>query len=267
MVAYRQHRRSFDGFTLIELVMVVAIASLLVTAGAVAARRLMKTELRSAASRTAATIQFAFDRAAMNGAYYRLAFNLDQGEIWLEESEDRVSLRQGDEQQTTTEKKSSTEKSSASKMPSLSALGLGGGNEDESSEEDVAPTIDLEGFKKQHEEDLKPVESAKAHFQPYRGVGAEKKLKFHKRVHIESVMTPRLEEPVTKGTAYLYFFPQGHAEPAIVRLKSDEEAFFSIVLHPLTGQAKIYPCAYRIPEEFGEQDDLSSNTRRGDPCE
>jgi general secretion pathway protein H len=78
-------------------------------------------------------------------------------------------------------------------------------------------------------------------------------------------MTARLSEPVEKGTAYIYFFPQGHAEPAIVHFVDRSEDYYSIVLHPLTGQARIYPCEYKIPKDFDVSDDKRVRSGK-DPC-
>jgi general secretion pathway protein H len=48
-------------------------------------------------------------------------------------------------------------------------------------------------------------------------------------------------DPVTSGRAYIYFFPLGQTEPAIVTLAdSSGETIYSLVVHPLTGRVKVY---------------------------
>jgi hypothetical protein len=69
-----------------------------------------------------------------------------------------------------------------------------------------------------------------------------------------------------KGVAYVYFFPQGTAEPAIIHFVDDDEAFYSVVLRPLTGDAKVYPCMYRIPPDFGSEDTKRSRSGLRDSC-
>ena len=55
------------------------------------------------------------------------------------------------------------------------------------------------------------------------------------------VFTPRVAEPVTKGRAYIYFFPLGQTEPAIVHLSdATQETVYSLVVHPITGRVRIY---------------------------
>ena len=41
-------------------------------------------------------------------------------------------------------------------------------------------------------------------------------IKFKSGVRVSSVITARMTEPADKGIAWVYFFPQGHAEPAII---------------------------------------------------
>ena len=73
-------------------------------------------------------------------------------------------------------------------------------------------------------------------------------------------------KPAVSGMAYVYFFPQGHSEPAIVHLMDKDEEYYSVVLHPLTGRAKVYACRYKVPEAFGVSDDKRDSSDK-DPCE
>ena len=52
------------------------------------------------------------------------------------------------------------------------------------------------------------------------------------------VYTPRQREPYKKGKAYLYFFPDGHTERAIVRLSQDDD-FYTLLVSPLTGRVDV----------------------------
>ena len=65
------------------------------------------------------------------------------------------------------------------------------------------------------------------------------------------MFTPRQREPYRKGRAYLYFFPDGHTERAIVRL-NDGDDFYSLVVHPLTGRVEVMSGKVDIPRDFGE---------------
>jgi general secretion pathway protein H len=50
-----------------------------------------------------------------------------------------------------------------------------------------------------------------------------------------------MTEPLTRGRAYLYFYPLGQTEPAIITLTDQTgESVYSLVVHPITGKVKIY---------------------------
>src|SRR4029077_20533336 len=62
-----------------------------------------------------------------------------------------------------------------------------------------------------------------------------------KKTKIQSVFTPRVTEPLTSGRAYVYFFPLGQTEPAIITMSNPEgDTVFSLVGHPITGRVRIY---------------------------
>ena len=149
-----------------------------------------------------------------------------------------------------------SQKPEAPRGPKL-PLGLGAGAEGEDGA-DEAP-FDVQALIRGYEKQIKPLKRRKARFNRLRALGA-REVKLKGQIFIDAVMTPRHEEPVDKGMAYVYFFPQGHAEPAIIHIKNKSDEYYSVVMHPLTGQARIYNCRYRFPEEFGK-DDLERRKR------
>ena len=57
---------------------------------------------------------------------------------------------------------------------------------------------------------------------------------------IADVYTPRLADPLDAGQGFIYFFPLGMTEAAIVHITDKKrEAFYSLVVHPLTGRVQI----------------------------
>ena len=145
---------------MIEIMVVVAIIGLMMGAVTLTVRNVGRSRLRSAASRTAATLRFAFDRATMTGNYLRLVLDLDKGEIWLEISEDRVSLGKGREQHHTTDERDVEAKSSGTRRPT--PLLFGADDEDD----EAAFGIDKQELKRLYERDLAPVARPKALFKP-----------------------------------------------------------------------------------------------------
>ncbi len=269
-----------------ELMVVVAIIGLLILGTTLAFNNILKSNLRSAASRTASSMRYAFDRAMMTGRYIRLAMDLEKGEIWLEGSEDRVALKIGkahaedeedEEKEGSSEKSKPAKKKKAKSNPMLSFFGLGGGDEEDSAEDaDAQESMiaeDMQALVKDWEEDQAPVGSAKPQFTVLKDwrMKKKKKITFNAKVSIVDVTTPRTVEPVEEGRAYVYFFPQGHSEPAIVHFvdrkkgeePDDDDQYYSVVLHPLTGEAKVYPCFYEIPSDFGASDDKKERPKHG----
>jgi hypothetical protein len=251
------------------MMVVVTIIGLLLAAAALSLHNVLRSDLRSGASRTAGAMRFAFDRATMTGKIIRLAFDIEKGEIWLEGSEDRMGLRRGADQRATSGDKGKGEaapvkRKKKSPMLDFFAPPVEEGAGSEGGDDLEAPGIVAEELVQDWEADQQPVQRARARFEKLKGM-MTKKIKLARGVEVDALITPRMEEPVVEGTGYVYFFPQGHAEPAIIHLVNTDEEYYSVVLHPLTGLARVYPCMYRIPEDFGVSDDKRERSSR-DPC-
>ncbi len=272
-----------SGLTIMELAVVVGLVGLMAVGASLGVSAITKADLRSGASKTAASLRYAFDRATMTGSYMRLAFDLKTGRIWAEHSEDMITLRSGRDQHVMSDedkaakaeeaKEEAEEGGAPASKPNksnaaMALLGLGGSEEeDEDDDEDseASSGIDIYSLTKTWHDDMKPVERPKASFKRLQSIVA-KRFKMARGIKIASVITPRMKKAATEGMAYVYFFPQGHAEPAIIHLVDKDEFYYSVVLHPLTGRAKIYSCRYKVPEEFGVSDDKREGGS-GDPCE
>jgi general secretion pathway protein H len=78
-------------------------------------------------------------------------------------------------------------------------------------------------------------------------------------VEIVQVRTEHDEEALREGRAYIYFWPGGTTERAIVQLKKagDKEAALTVTLSPLTGRAKIEKGAVDFPEPRGFDEEYS----------
>jgi len=56
---------------------------------------------------------------------------------------------------------------------------------------------------------------------------------------IGSVETPNTPQPLTSGTAYVYFTPEGMVERAIIQVTNRKEMTWSLIFNPITGHADI----------------------------
>jgi general secretion pathway protein H len=233
------------GFTLIELLVALAIVALL-TGGAVRGfRSLAKSDLRAGTAHLSGAIRYLFDRASTTGKYHRLVLDLNEGRYWAEISDDKFYVpreaesqfdrrrREEDEAQQDQDERRKAEK----REQTMSGTEYSGGFDPSKIEAgDFRPKrARFAAFK---ETALRPVTLKKG------------------SIKIAGVYTPRMTDEVVAGRAYIYFFPMGQTEPAIVHL-SDEtgETFYSIVVHPITGRTRIYNEYVRPPNgvEFDDE--------------
>lgn len=85
-------RRAQAGYTIVELMVALAIIGAMFGGAVMGFRSLVRSELRSQASKLAAAIRYSYDRALSTGSFYRLHFDLDAQTYRLERSETRVLI-------------------------------------------------------------------------------------------------------------------------------------------------------------------------------
>ena len=236
MAARRQ--RGAAGFSLIEIMMVLAIISVVSAGTIVGFRSLIKSELRGSASKLAAAIRYSYDRAISTGAYYRLHLNLDDQTYQLERSETRVLLWNSED-------------------AAKNGRGRDRDVEDRKAEEDErrsqssAQAGDL----------LKPPSPRRPKFAQYKD-STLPKVKLNK-IKIIDLFTPRQPEAYKAGHAYLHFFPDGHTERAIIHLGTDagDDDQYTLRVYGLTGRVEILPGRVPPPPDFDPVD----SGQRGSP--
>jgi general secretion pathway protein H len=234
------------GFTLLEIMVVIAIGALIMGSAVRGFRSLAKSDLRAGTAHLSGAIRYLFDRASTTGKYHRLVLDLNDGRYWAEVSDDRFYIpheaesdrerRKREEEDT---KGDQEEKAKAEKMMDRGGSGSS-----------YSGTFDMG---KLEAGDFRP---KRARF----GAFKETALKpvAMKNVKITGVYTPRMTDEITAGRAHIYFFPMGQAEPAIVHLSDPKgEAQYSIVVHPITGRVKIYD--YFVKPPFRDEYDDAGN--------
>jgi general secretion pathway protein H len=224
-------RSSGGGFTLIELIVVLAIVALAGTLGIGGLRSLRRADLRSASAHLSGAIRYLFDRASTTGKVHRLVLDFNDGKYWAEVSDDLFFMPH--EVETERELRRREDKEAAQ-------------DEDTRRKIDERARMQANGNVLSQSSSYDPSKLDIGDFQPKRArFAAFKDLALKpvplKKVKLRSVYTPRVLDPVTSGRAYVYFFPLGQTEPAIVTLTDKDEAtFYSLVVHPLTGRVQIY---------------------------
>lgn len=218
------------GFSLIELLIVLTIVAIVSGAVVVSFRSLRRATARSAAGRLGAAIRYTYDRAVTTGSYYRLVFDLGEQQYWAERSEARFFIGRDKERM---------------------AGGKGLADEDEAEREkkrkadaERQPTMQGPGAQAL----LPPPEPQRARFESFRDANLPKVTLRGARVR--DLWTRRQKEPYTEGRAYLYFFPDGHTERALIHMADEDGDVYSLVVHPLTGRVEMKPGDVEMDHDF-----------------
>jgi len=224
-------RASDRGFTLVEVLIVVTIAAVLSALAIKGLRSLRKADLREASAQLSGAMRYLFDRASTTGKIHRIVIDMETGTYWAEVSDDRfyipreetVEQLQAREDKEAAEDEEAAQKRERAAREAESGKSAGANSSFDLSKLEVA--------------DFRP---KRARFASFKDL-ALKPVKL-KKAKVRSVYTPRVTEPLTSGRAYVYFFPLGQTEPAIITLTDPEsdDTIYSLVVHPITGRVRIY---------------------------
>ena len=202
--------RAQAGFTLLELLVVVAIAGLLVGLLASTFGQVSSAELRTQSNKVASLMRQCFSYAVSHGKYVRLIIDMSSSQLSVEATSDPVFL--------------SKNKRESGEDPN--ALSEEQEERNEKAKEEGRPLIKRAAFNKE---------------------AAMPELKLTKGVRVVGVFTPNQEDVFREGKAYVHFFPNGFAEPALVYVSNKNErgsgVTYSLALAPLTG---------KVTRSFGE---------------
>jgi general secretion pathway protein H len=229
-------RRASSGFTLIEVMVAMMVIALIATIGVKGFRTVTKGSLREGSSHLAGAIRFLFDRASITGKYHRLVIDLNEGRYWAEVSDDRFyapNQAESEPDRRKREEKEDAVEDEERKRQEKQRL-LYGSSSSSSSSGSSSSSFDMS---KMEVGEFRP---RRARFAAFKET-ALKPVTLKKEVRIKSVYTPRMTDPVTAGRVYLYFYPLGQTEPAVITLTDKAgDSVFSLVVHPITGKVKIY---------------------------
>jgi prepilin-type N-terminal cleavage/methylation domain-containing protein len=215
-------RAGESGFTLIELIIVASLFALLVAILVPSVSNITGADHKYACTQLAGTIRFTYDLAARKSTAFRVVIDLDEHAYWVESSSDRFLL--------------SREKTEVDD-------GMLASEEDEDSDRSrrFVTRSFIEGG-----DMWEP--KKRARFTSFAGQ-LTKKIRLPKDIYFQDVWVAHQEDRVTSGLAYLYSFPTGMTEQALIHVIEENEDVYSLQVDALTGSVKILPHYVEIPEE------------------
>jgi len=221
--------RTNRGFTLIEVILVVAIIAVVVTGATFGLGAISRTRLRSSAFRVMSAARFAYNRSLTQGTTTRLRFDLEKNTMAIEETYTPVTLATNEQL--------------------------------ESDEGQAVDPWDLARTRLQ--EPLSPV-TPTSPFQPISNQSGKVLDRYSTKpvgddISVHALITPHESDTRTDGEGSVYFFPGGVTEHAVIQLSDSSDTVYSVEIHPLTGNARIHNFAYEPLNEFHDDGEVEDS--------
>lgn len=189
------------GFTLVELMIVVAVIAVLSAAVLPAVASLSGADARKSAGELAGSLRYLYDTAALRHATCRMVLDLEARTYAAECAPRLVGVARGDQ----------------GRPPPDDA--------------------DLEGrFPDERDAERRRL-LAGSRFGAFQDRLLRKR-ELPGKTAIRQVRVEGRREPVTEGKAYVHFFPGGQAERAFIEV-ADGDNLYTVVVEPYTGRARV----------------------------
>jgi prepilin-type N-terminal cleavage/methylation domain-containing protein len=205
------------GFTLVEILVVVVIIGLVSGGIIFGFGSVFRERIKSSAVELACAVKFLFSRALARGEAHRLVLDLDKEKYWFEFTTDSFLIDLGSE-----------------------SPALGAGVEEEREESSLFKEFgSIPRFKR-------------AVFSPLQGERYRPRT-LKKGIDIEALFIQYWKEPITRGKGFIYFFPFGMTQKAVIHLRDRRDRVYSLLIHPLTARVKILKERYEPSLEWEEE--------------
>ena len=284
-------RATQRGMTLIEVMVVLLIIATVVSGVALGTGALTSSKMRSSAQTLAAACRFAYSRAVTQGVTARVVLDFGKRTIQVQETTGRVVLQRDDETGSGLHREDAPDLDPDAgqddvQAPVMAPLGQGGaagsaigdalglnsgGSMSAGNMTSTSSSGGLLGMMSSMSggQITDPFLAAMAQgatgdvtggkagyrgpkFEPSEGSSGEPR-ELEGGISFKKVFSPHEPKPREDGKAYIYFFPGGVTEHAIIQLTDGDEEnenVYSIEVHPLTGRAVIHDSEVEPEEEL-----------------
>jgi len=202
---------------MIELIAVIVLIALLFAAASLSIRNITGAELKKDAYVLATNIGAVHTRAVTKNAYYRMVLDLETRSYTTEVADSRFFIGAGKEEDDT---------------PLFQEK-----DKDKREAGEVQFLEHAEGPKMHHATAAEVADGLLGNIELSRGVS------------FDGVMTTHQREVREEGKAFLYFFPNGFVEKAMVYL-TDGSRHYTLVTQPLTGRVRVFAEKKDVPSSF-----------------
>jgi len=214
------------GFTLIEVILVVAIIAVIVTGASFGLGAVTRTRLRSASFKVMSAARYAYSRAITQGTTTRLRFDFEKDTMAVEETDMPVTLATQDQLQS-----------------------------------DAGDAVDPWDLARSRLEKPLDIPQPTSPFHPITNEQGKVIEQYTPHpvgdgISIEALIAPHEAHKRTEGEGSVYFFPGGFAEHAVVQFSDSSDTIYSVEIHPLTGNARIYNFAYEPLDDLDDEGEV-----------
>ena len=205
------------GFTVLELLIVLAIVAGVFAGTIFGIRQVRKSDLRHDTSHVSVALRIAYNTATQTGKHHRVVFDLDEQTFQVEACEGEIKLRRERREELGLEE-------DAPIVPRDDVL---------SELQQVDPHQAMEKAQARAgarigAAECKPV--ARPDGRPSKR-GRVRSIQRGKDIRIDRIHVQHLEEPAEDGMVTVNFFPLGYAEKAAVVLRDDDDGQFTVLVH------------------------------------
>lgn len=231
--------------TLIEILIVLAIGALMVGMVVVGFSTSRSAELVRTVNQVSNVIRYGYDKARVDGKYYRLLINFDERSFTLQQGDGKMYLPATDRDGEIIEfdeGKAQDQADRDARAEQSYNQSLQSQVYDEAGDTDGGGSVDpLDAYKPAPRQVPRRKPPLFEGFEEENALtGVIDPFKLPEGVKIVSVRTADDLEPITEGEASIYFFPRGRTQQAHILIEDEEgDAKWTIKIAPLTGRVTL----------------------------